>query len=249
MRRRGWNVDRLTLGTGLVGVTFVVAAFVLNVVIIGIDAPGTDATAAELGEFVEEHETALEVDVGQRFVVYLLFIPFVIGVARYVSGTREDEAVRLLTLAAVLGAAWVLAAGTVANALFAIAVFEGERLATEPELARTLLLGQHALFVVAAWPHALIIGALSTAGLRARSLPVWLAVVGYLQVCAAVVAVAFLPRSLEGGSAAEAAAGLATAGFGLWYVLVSALLIAAWLRREEGMAVEEGGEQREGVTA
>ncbi len=222
-------IDRITLITGLIGLVITALAFVINVIVVGLDGPGPNASAAEFGEFVDDNARALEIDAGQRFLVFLLFVPFIVGLTRHVAG--EDERVRVLAPIALIGAAWVAATGTIANTLYSIAIFEGERLTTEPELARLLNLAQYALFSAAVLPHALIIGSFSTAGLRTKTLPTWLAVVGYLQVCTALVAAVTLARALEGRSASEAAAGLATVGFALWYLLVSGLLIAAWWRR------------------
>jgi hypothetical protein len=223
--------DRGTLATGIVGAVTMIVFFVISE-FTGTEPPPADAESSEYALAVNEHLTAFRWDVGLRFfVLFAVFVPFSLGLARHVRG--GSDLARMFAAMIPLAAASLVAIGGTANTLLGTLVFEHERLASYPELTRMLYLGVNGLFLLAMLPHGMIIGCTSIAGWLTRSLPAWLCGLGVLHLLASVVAVVWLPSSLglvdEGGAAGFIAVTTYMSS-SLWYLLVSIVLIVKWWR-------------------
>ena len=231
MRDRAPALDRGTLATGVAGLLITALGVTANAVSGGLELPPPDAGGGELVEFVRAHETGLRWDVALRYVIlFALFVPFVVGLKRHVQG--GDEIARHLANIAALAAVWLVATGGTANTLEAVVVFDHERLAAEPGVARLLNLLIGSFFLLTLFPHAAVIGSLSEAGRRTGALPLWLCLLGFAQVAASLGAVLLLPES--GGyvdsSIAGVLAGVGFIGSGLWYGAAGVVLVVAWVR-------------------
>jgi hypothetical protein len=231
MDRRTTRVDRGTLATGILGLLVALLGITANLISGGFDLPAPDAPGGEMAAFADRHATGLAWDVALRFVIlFLLFIPFTLGMARQVRGDGELDS--FLARIPPLAAIWLAAAGGSANTLEAIVVFDHERLAATPDIARLLYLLIGAFYLLTLPPHAAVIGSLSAAAHRSHALPSWLCAGGYAIAALSFMAVLMMTRSAGylDSSGPGLVASIAFAGTGLWYLLASLLLVAAWLR-------------------
>jgi hypothetical protein len=167
-----------------------------------------------------------------RYLVFLLLPIFLYGVALRVAGNQVVS--KSLARIALIGVAWLVATGTVANTLESILIFARGDLATEPELAHLSSLGMNALFGIAVLPHALVIGALSEAGRRTRTLPLPLVVLGYFQAITGILGGIALGRALEHGWFFNLTFGLSFFAFALWYLAAAVLLLTTRPVAREG---------------
>lgn len=230
-RRRGLE----TLATGLGLVIMIAMTLLTDAVAGGGSAPGPDATTEEIAAHLRDHRVGLQLDLAVRFVILvLLFLPIAIGLSRHVRDVhRRTLPSRVVPYLAV----WLMAVGGIANTLLGMLLFEGDRLLEDPGEARMLVLAMSGLFLLTMLPHGAIIGTVSEAGRRTRTLPLWLSGFGYLVFVTCLVAVITMPHSLGfvDGSFAGIAAGIAYIAVGPWYLVTGFVLIAkGWqLRRQE----------------
>lgn len=228
------RADMATLATGSALVAMFVTTIVVDAISGGDSAPGADATAVEVADFVASNHTGLYIDAAARFLILaLVFLPISVGLAHHVRGS--DERSRLLARAVPLLAIWLMSIGGIANSTFAMLIFEGDALADEPGVTRILLLAVTALFLLAMLPHGAIIGVVSHAGRRSGSLPTWLSSLGYAIAGVCLLAVLGMPTTM--GFADEGPFGviaeIAYATTGIWYGLTGIVLILAWRRRAQ----------------
>jgi hypothetical protein len=231
MRSDNAGSDRGTLATGVLGLLIAAVGLTANAITGGLDVPSLDAPGEEIAAYADRYSTQLAWDVGLRFLIlFALFLPFCLGMARHVAG--GDELSGWLARIPPLAAIWLAAVGGTANTLEAVAVFDHERLAASPELARLLYMLTGAFFLLALLPHATVVLSLSEAGRRSGRLPLWLCAGGYAVGGISFVAVLTLPQA--GGELDASPAGMlalsAFAGTTLWYLLASLVLVVSWLR-------------------
>ena len=214
-----------TLATGVALVIMMVSTFIVNGFAGGDSAPGPDATTEEIVTFLRHYRAGLQWDLALRFfILAVLFLPVGIGLARHVRG---GERTWLLPRMIPHLAVWLMAVGAIANTVQGMLLFEGDRLLDEPAVARILLLAITALYLLAMLPHGAIIGVVSEAGRRTRTLPIWLSGLGYLVSVVCLFAVLTMPLSLGfvDSSAPGVAAGVAYGAIGPWYLITGIVLI------------------------
>jgi hypothetical protein len=231
MRSDNGGIDRGTLATGVLGLLIAAVGLTANAISGGLDVPPLDAPGEEIAAFADKYSTQLAWDVGLRFVIlFALFLPFCLGMSRHVRG--GDELAGWVARVPPLAAIWLAAVGGTANTLEAIAVFDHERLAASPELARLLYILTGAFYLLTLLPHAAVVGSLSEAARRTGRLPLWLCVGGYAVVAVSFVAVLTMPHSAGqlDSSLAGVVAVSAFAGVTLWYLLASIVLVVWWVR-------------------
>lgn len=226
------GAEQFTLVAGLVGLAIIALFVISNFVLGDVDPPKTDADAREIADFFSQAK--IEWAAGMRYIIFFLFPIFAFGLARYVR--REDELAGVLAGIALLATAWLVATGTVANTMESIMLYEGERLANEPEFARVLNTGMNAFFNAAILPHALLISCLSLAGWRTKTLPAWLSAIGGFQLVTGLIGGAALARGLDWDTFTDLTFGLSFFAFAVWYLLASVVLVVAWMRREQPRA-------------
>jgi hypothetical protein len=220
--------DRSTLVCGGAGLLIMVLFTISNFALGDWNPPKPTASADEISRFFLDHGPTLAWAVGMRYGVFLLLPIFLFGVARFVAG--DSGLARSLGVIALVGAAWLVATGTVANTLESILIFERDDLASQADLARLAAIGMNAFFDVAVLPHALVIFCLSEAGRRTRALPGWLVALGYFQAATGVIGGVALVAALHHGTFWNLTFGLSFFAFALWYLAAAVILVSAGLR-------------------
>jgi hypothetical protein len=241
--------DRFLFGCGVAGLAIFVLFTVSNFALGDWEPPKPTAGSGEIARFFVANGPKLEWAVGMRFAVFFLLPIFLYGVALWVR--HGDAVAESLSRIALIGAAWLVAVGTVANTLEAMLVFAKGDLASEPELAHLASLGMNALFGVAVLPHALIIASLSEAGRRTRSLPMPLVVLGYFQAVTGLVGAVALGQVLEQGLFFDLTFGLSFFAFALWYLGAAVVLVLAAdgrMRRADFARANEAGPVSQSAT-
>lgn len=222
--------DGFGLWCGIAGVAAMVLFVVSNFALGDWDPPLPSASASEIADFFVGEGAKLEWAVGIRYVVFVLLAILLYGVARHVQGT--DRLAGSFSRLALVGTAWLVATGTVANTLEAILIYQRDELASQPDLARLASLGMNALFGAAILPHVLIIGSLSWAALRTKTLPVLLIFLGGFQVATGLLGGAALVRTFPHDPFFNLTFGLSFFAFALWYLGSSLVLIVASSRAQ-----------------
>jgi hypothetical protein len=222
-------VDRLLLGCGLAGLAAMVLFAVSNFVLGDWAPPEPSARPSEIARFFVDNGPRLEWAVGMRYLVLFLLPIFLYGVALWVQGA--EPVARSLSRIALIGTAWLVAVGSVANTLEAMLVYARSDLASEQQFAHVSSLGMNALFGIAIIPHALIIGGLSEAGRRTKTLPLPLVILGYFQAVTGLIGGAALGRALEHGWFFNLTFGLSFFAFALWYVGAALVLVHGTTKR------------------
>jgi hypothetical protein len=234
MQGQDGSIDRGTLATGIAGLSIATLGLVANAISGSLDLPPIDAPGEEMAAFADRYSTQLAWDVGLRFtILFALFIPFCLGMARHFRD--GDEITSWVARIPPIAAVWLVATGGTANTLEAVAVFEHERLADSPEVARLLYVLTSAFFLLTLLPHAAVVGSLSEAGRRTGRLPTWLCVSGYAIVTISFAAVLTMPNSVGNldSSAPGVLALAAFAGTTLWYLFAGLVLVVAWARQAQ----------------
>jgi hypothetical protein len=235
-------VDRFLLGCGLAGLAVIVLFSVSNFALGDWAPPEPSASPTEISHFFNDNGSRLELAVGMRYLVFFLLPIFLYGVALWVRGT--EPIAKALSRIALIGTAWLVAVGSVANTLESMLIYARQDLASEPQLTHVSSLGMNALFGIAVIPHALIIGGLSEAGRRTKTLPLPLVILGYFQAVTGLVGGAGLGRALEHGWFFNLTFGLSFFAFALWYLGAALVLVVGASRRvrvsQDGHPVEAG---------
>jgi hypothetical protein len=220
--------DRFLFTCGLAGLASIVLFTISNFALGDWQPPKPSASPAEIARFYLAHGAKLEWAVGMRYAVFLLLPTFLYGVALYVRD--RDPIAQALSQVALIGVAWLVATGMIANTLEAMLIFAKGDLASQPEFAHLSSLGSNALFGVAVLPHALVIGSLSEAGRRTSTLPMALVVLGYFQAITGVLGAVALGQALRQGLFFDLTFGLSFFAFALWYLGAAVTLVLATRR-------------------
>jgi hypothetical protein len=223
------TVDRFLLGCGLAGLAVIVLFAVSNFALGDWAPPEPSASPAEISRFFLVNGPRLEWAVGMRYLVFFLLPIFLYGVSLWVRGA--EPVARSLSRIALIGTAWLVAAGSVANTLESMLIYARGDLVSEPQLAHVSALGMNALFGIAVVPHALIIGGLSEAGRRTKTLPLPLVILGYFQAVTGLIGGAALGRALEHGWFFNLSFGLSFFAFALWYLGAALVLVLGASKR------------------
>jgi hypothetical protein len=217
------SVERFLTGCGVAGLVAIVLFAVSNFALGDWTPPEPSAGAAEISRFFADNGPRLEWAVGMRYLVFFFLPIFLYGVALSVQGT--DAIARSLSRIALIGTAWLVATGTVANTLESMLIYARGDLSSQPQFAHLSSLGMNALFGVAVLPHALVIGALSEAGRRTGRLPLPLIVLGYFQAVTGLLGAVALGRALHHGWFFNLTFGLSFFAFALWYLGAALVLV------------------------
>ena len=237
------SVDRFLLGCGLAGLVIIVLFTVSNFALGDWAPPEPSAGPAEISRFFADNGARLEWAVGMRYAVFFLLPIFLYGVALWVRGA--DAVAGSLSRIALIGVAWLVATGTVANTLESMLIFGRDDLTSAPEFAHLSSLGLNAFFGVAVLPHALIIASLSEAGRRTRTLPMALIILGYFQAVTGIIGGVALGRALEQGMFFNLTFGLSFFAFALWYLGAAVVLVLGARRNAQRLeAAHERGTGR-----
>jgi hypothetical protein len=215
--------DRFLVRCGIAGLAVIVLFVVSNFALGDWQPPEPSASPTEISRFFVDNGGRLEWAVGMRYLLFFLLPIFLYGVALWVQGT--DRVAKSLSRIALIGTAWLVAVGSVANTLESMLIYTRGNLAAEPQFAHVASLGMNALFGIAVIPHALIIGALSDAGRRTRTLPRPLIALGYFQAITGLIGGAALGQALEEGWFFNLTFGLSFFAFALWYLGAALVLI------------------------
>jgi hypothetical protein len=222
--------DRLLLGCGIAGLAVIVLFVVSNFALGDWEPPEPAASSTEISRFFADNGARLEWAVGMRYLVFFLLPIFLYGVVLSVQGA--DQVAKSLSRIALIGTAWLVAVGTVANTLESMLIYTRANLGSEPQFAHLSSLGMNALFGIAIIPHALIIGALSEAGRRTRTLPLPLIVLGYFQAVTGLIGGVALGQALDQGWFFNLTFGLSFFAFALWYLGAALVLVTGALRHK-----------------
>jgi len=212
----GSRSDQLAAGAGIVGAALLVAGFVL----VGVDAPGSDATRGEIVATYADDATGSRQAAGVLLTALggLCLLPFVAHVRGAVARTaREGSVLPAVALAGgILLVGGVLSGAILSSAVSAGGYFDAQRV--DADLAMTTVAAGYYFYGFAAMAGGLLIAALAITGSHGLALPRWLTLSGL------VVAAASVPAAL----------------LGMW-VLVEAvwLAVAAALFLRRGAVVRE----------
>jgi hypothetical protein len=215
--------DGLLLCCGFAGLAAIVLFAISNFALGDWAPPEPSASPTEISRFFVDNGPRLAWAVGMRYLVFFLLAIFLYGVALWVQDA--EPVARSLSRIALIGTAWLVAVGTVANTLESMLIYARGDLASEPQLAHVSSLGMNALFDIAIIPHALVIGALSEAGRRTKTLPLPLVILGYFQAVTGLIGGAALGQALEHGWFFNLTFGLSFFAFALWYLGAALVLV------------------------
>jgi hypothetical protein len=182
--------DRLAAGAGILAAALFVAGFVL----IGVDAPSSDATRGEIVATYADDATNSRQALGVLLtalggVCFLPFLAYIRGVLR----SKSDE--RSIAPAAAYAGGIVLVGALFTGAVLSSAASAGsyfDAYRVDADLAMTAVAAGFYLDGFAAIAGGLLIGTAALVARRAKLLPSWLTLVGF------AVAVGSVPAGLLG---------------------------------------------------
>lgn len=170
--------DRLAAGAGVLAALLFIAGYVL----IGVDAPGSDATRADVVSTYSDDATNARQALGLLLMGLgaISFIPF-LSHLRGVLARSSDDGATLPGVAFTGGV--LLVVGLVAGAVLDSAVsagefFDGYRV--DADIAMTTIVAGFYFYGFAGMAGGVLISALAVAARRSGLLPGWLAILGYV---------------------------------------------------------------------
>jgi hypothetical protein len=207
---------------GIAGLLVTLIGAIVNLFLVGADAPGFDAPLDEVASYVALEADRVAAGSALRYAAQFLLIFLAVGLYRLVRGS-EDGPHRSWALVGLLGAVWIAATGSVANAMEVVAVWQADALADQTQLAAAVWGMNIAAFIALLVPWATFILGFSMAGRASGALPAWMFGLGLLITTTGLIG-ATGSRSVMGGGFAEPVAITAFSLSGLW-VLVSSILM------------------------
>jgi hypothetical protein len=124
----------------------------------------------------------------------------------------------------VLGAVWIAATGSVANAAEVVAVWQADALSEQPQFVAAIWGMNVATFIALLLPWATFILGFSAAGRATGVLPPWIVGLGWLVATVALIGAIGIRSAMAGGFA-EPIAIAAYSLIGLWVLVTSVLMI------------------------
>ena len=208
---------------GIAGLIVTLIGAIVNFVLVGADAPGFDAPLDEVTSYVAREADRIAAGSALRYAAQFLLIILAVGLYRFVAGS-EDGPHRSWALVGLLGAVWIAAAGSVANAAEVVGVWQADALAEQSQLVAAVWGMNIATFIALLLPWSAFILGFSAAGRASGVLPAWMVGLGLLITATGLIG-AMGTRSVMVGGFAEPVAVAAYSLTGLWVLLSSILMI------------------------
>lgn len=207
---------------GIAGLIITVIAAIVNMVLVGADAPGFDSPIEEVASYVALEADRIAAGSALRYAAQFLLILLAVGLFRFVWGP-EDGSHRSWAIVGLLGAVWIAATGAVANAAELAGVWQADALAAPSQL--TAVWGMNiATFIALLVPWATFILGFSVAGRASGVLPRWMLGLGLVVAMTGLVGAMGTLSVLVGGFA-EPVAITSYSLAGLWVLLCSILMV------------------------
>jgi hypothetical protein len=216
---------------GIAGLIVTLVGVVVNLFLVGADAPGFDAPLDEVAGFVAIAADRIAAGSALRYAAQFLLIVLAVGLFRFVRGS-EDGPQSSWAIMGLLGAVWIAATGAVANAAEVVAVWQAEALADQSQFAAAVWGMNIATFIALLIPWGTFILGFSVAGRVGGVLPAWMMWLGVVIATSGLIG-AMGTRSVMVGGVAEPVAITSYSLAGLWVLLSSILMI----RRSSGRNV------------
>jgi hypothetical protein len=208
---------------GIAGLIVTLIGAIVNLVLVGADAPGFDAPLDEVAGYVAIAADRIAVGTALRYAAQFLLLILAVGLFRFVKGS-EDGPHGSWAIMGLLGAVWIAATGAVANATEVVVVWQSETLVNQSQFAAAVWGMNIATFVALLIPWGTFVLGFSVAGRVSGVLPAWMMWLG-LVIAASGLIGAMGTRSVMVGGFVEPVAVASYALAGLWVLLSSILMI------------------------
>lgn len=208
---------------GIAGLIVTLIGLIVNLVLVGADAPGFDAPLDEVASYVALEADRIAAGSALRYAAQFLLIVLAVGLYRFVRGS-EDGPHGSWAILGLLGAVWIAATGAVANAGEVVGVWQAETIADQSQFVAAVWGMSIAMFVTLLIPWATFILGFSVAGRASGVLPAWMMWLGLLIAASGLIGAMGIRSAMVGGFA-EPVAITSYSLIGLWVLLISILMI------------------------